>query len=767
MDFRQKLSDLPVTRRQIVAGAAAGGGLLVAWSLWPRHYPSPLAPGENEREFGGWITIGRDGVVTIAVPQLEMGQGITTILAQVAAIELGADWRQVAVEPAPPSGLYGNIPLAAKWAPLWSSFPSFAAEPDSWQAREFARDNAFAATAEGLSLDAYETPLREAAASARAMLAMAAADRWDAGWEECEVSGGFVSHGERRASFGELVDDAARLDPPDPAPVRTQPAAEEPVPGEDELDPLFPRLDLPSKVDGSFLFAADIRLPGLVYASIRHAPIGGGDLARFDEHGAAGVKGLVGVVRARRYLAAVAESWWGAEQALKAMNPVFAGAAPVESAARLAAIEEALDEEGHDGERVYDLGDADALMARPDLSQRYSVALAVHAGIETASATARLEGGKLEIWVATQAPEQTREAVARATGLSASDVVLYPTAAGGSFDARLEYQQAIEVAVIAKQIGRPVQLIWPRVQEFQSVPVRTAVSADLAVAFHPATGGRIAAWRARLAMPATVREFGQRLFDNKTTAAAMARTSGSGDALACEGAVPPYGIDNVAVDHLPVDLGVPTGRMRGNAPAYTAFFNECFVDELAEKAGRDPFLYRIEMLGNSARMAEVLRRATRLASWDGGRRGTGQGLAMVRMGDPDTGGRIACVAQASLAQGGVRVTSLHAAVDIGRIVNLDIAHQQIEGGLLFGLSLASGSSVVFEAGKPVPNRLSALNLPTLMDCPQITVEFIASEAPPFDPGELGVAVAAPAIANALYSATGMRFRHLPLLSEGL
>ncbi|MEZ5681583.1 MAG: molybdopterin cofactor-binding domain-containing protein [Erythrobacter sp.] len=767
MDWRAKLNDLPVTRRQIIAGAAAGGGLAVVWWLWPRHYSSPLSPGPNERDFGGWITIGRDGVVTVAVPQLEMGQGVTTVLAQVVAVELGADWRQMAVEPTPPSGLYANVPLAAKWAGLWSSFPSFASEPDSRLATNFARANAFAATAEGLSLDAYEAPLRQAAAAARGMLAMAAAERWDIDWEQCEVEGGFVRHGENRASFGELVEDAARLDPPDPAPLRVVPASEEPVLGEDEVDPLFPRLDLPSKADGSFLFAADIRLPGLVYASIRHAPIGGGDLARFDEQAVAGLKGLVGVVKSKRYIAAVAESWWTAEQALKALRPVFSGKAPVESAVSLEALEEVFESEDPQAERIFEIGDADALMARPDLSQRYSVAPAVHAGIETAAATARLEDGKLEIWVAAQAPEQTRRAVAKAVGLSETDVVLYPTAAGGSFDARLERQHAIEAAVIAQAVGRPVQLTWPRVQEFQSVPVRTAVSAELAVAFHPATGGRIAAWRSKLAMPATVREFGHRLFDNYTPEAAMGHAEGEGDALACEGAVPPYGIENVAVDHLPVELGFPTGRLRGNAAAFNAFFTECFVDELAEKAGRDPFLYRIEMLGKSPRMADVLRRATRIAGWDGGRRGTGQGVAMVRMGSPDAGGRIACVAQAALGQGGVRVSSLHAAVDIGRIVNLDIARQQIEGGLIFGLSQATGASFAYEDGKPVPNRLSALGLPTLADCPEITVEFVASDAAAFDPGELGVAVAAPAIANALYSATGMRFRRLPLLSEGL
>ncbi|MFA6219699.1 MAG: molybdopterin cofactor-binding domain-containing protein [Erythrobacter sp.] len=764
MDWRKQLSALALTRRQLVAGAALGGGLIVAWMLWPRHYASPLSPGVNERDFGGWITIGRDGVVTVAVPQLEMGQGVTTVLAQVVAVELGADWRQMAIEPAPPGGLYANVPLAARWAPLWSRLPGFASQPDSRLAENFARANRFIATAEGLSLDAYEAPLREAAAAARAMLAMAAADRWAVSWEECAVENGLVRHGARQLGFGELVVDAATYDPPDPPPLRVEPAAERPLPGDVEFEPAFPRLDLPSKVDGSFLFAGDIRLPGLVYASIRHAPHGGSSLVRFDADAVAGMPGLVGVVKSKRYLAAVAQSWWIAERAVKAMKPIFAGGRRVESAAAVEALGKAFD--AVEPSAVYRAGDAEGLLARPDLTQRYSVAPAVHATIETASATARIEGGKLELWLATQAPEQARRAAARAVGLTEADVVLYPTAAGGSFDARLERLHAIEAAQIAQAIGRPVQLTWPRAQEFQSVPPRTPVTAEISVAFHPATGGRIAAWRARLALPATAREFGLRLFDNLTPEAAIAQAAGKGDALACIGAVPPYGIDHVLVEHLPVEIALPTGRMRGNAAAYGAFFTECFIDELAEKAGRDPLLYRMEMLGRMPRMAQVLRHATRLGNWDGGRRGTGQGLAMASMGSAAGGGRIACVAQASLAEGGLKVTRLFAAVDIGRIVNLDIARQQIEGGLLFGVSLAAGSSVAYEAGKPVPNRLSALQLPVLADSPEIVIEFVPSDAAPFDPGELGVAVAPPAIANALYSATGTRYRHLPLLAEG-
>jgi CO/xanthine dehydrogenase Mo-binding subunit len=194
------LTRLAVSRRGLLAGAAAGGGLLIAWALLPRSFDVPLSPGRGEAAFNAWLKIGRDGVVTVAVPQLEMGQGVTTLLPQVVATELGADWRQIAVEPAPASGAYVNLPLAARWAPLWRpTIDAFADEPDDYLLRRWAEDNRFAATAEGTSLAAFETPCREAGAAARAMLAMAAADRWGVDWEECDAQAGFVVHGHRCA----------------------------------------------------------------------------------------------------------------------------------------------------------------------------------------------------------------------------------------------------------------------------------------------------------------------------------------------------------------------------------------------------------------------------------------------------------------------------------------------------------------------------------------------------------------------------------------
>lgn len=761
---------MQVSRRGVLIGTAVGGGLLVAWALRPRSFSDPLAPGRGEHAFGAWLKIGEDGVVTVAVPQLEMGQGVTTVLPQIVARELGADWRQIAVEPAPVSGAYANVPLAARWAPLWMPFlPGLADEPDDLMARRFAESTRFTATADGTTLAAHEMPCREAGAAARAVLCMAAAERWGVAWEECDTAAGIVRHGDRRLSFAELAADAAGYAAPNPPPVRPQPAAERPIAGEAEATSSLPRLDLPAKVDGTFLFAGDVRLPGMVYAAIKHAPVGMAELSGFQPRRAAGMRELVQVIEGKRWLAAVATNWWAADRALAAMRPRFRVTGALESEA----MEEKLDAaiRRGTGEAVAVRGEGADWAEAPDLALRYDVAPGAHATLETASATARYADGRLELWLASQAPERAREAAAAALGIPIADTILYPMAAGGSFDRRLEHDHAIEAALIAREVGerhgRPVQLVWSRWEEQLAGRPRAPVSAIVSARLAPGGTGRVSALRARIAMQPAAREFGRRLFDNQAGWAALESSAGETDPMATEGALPFYEIPDVTVEHIAVETGMPSGRMRGQAHGYTAFFVECFVDELAARHGREPLSYRVEMLGGDARMVECLQRAARLAEWDGGQNQSGKGLACHRMGDAAGGGRIACIATARQDEGGVRVVRLSAAVDVGRIVNLDVARQQIEGGLVFGMAQALGAAVDYRRGLPVQGRLAELNLPVLADAPEIAVDFVASDAEPFDPGELGVAVAAPAIANALHSATGLRLRRLPLLSGGL
>jgi isoquinoline 1-oxidoreductase beta subunit len=756
-----------ISRRHLLAGAAITGGLVVAYTLVPRTFDAPLSPARGEYAFDAWIKIADDGIVTVAVPQLEMGQGVTTLIPQIVAQELGADWRQIAVETAPISGAYANTVLAAKWASLWAQpLEGWASDPASLLATRFAQDNRFTATGDGTTLAAYEMPCREAAATARAMLSMEAADRWGVNWEDCFAAGGFIRHENKRFRFAELAAGAAEQSPPSTPPLLSTPPSEaspgltlDVGEGDEETAPEFPRLDIPAKIDGTFLFAADVRLPDMVYAAIRHGPLDDAELTSFDEAAVRDMPGLAGVVKGKRWLAAAGETHWVAERALDAMNPRFAVARPVNSAR----IEETLDRAIKRGKakRIHTRGQGDRLMEKPDLALRYDFAPALHASVETTCATARLLDGKLELWMASQAPQQARLAAARTLGLGERDVVLYPMPAGGSFDRTYENAIAIEAALIAREIGRPVQLTWSRWQEHLASRPRTPAVALLTARL--GGEGDIAMLRSRWALPATAREFGKRLFDNTVAWTARDEVAGQADPLALEGAMPGYGIADVAVDHVPATIPLATGRLRGNAHVYTAFATESFVDEVAARYEREPLSFRIAMLGQDPRMVECLQRAARLAQWDGGRTDSTQGLACHWI----DGGRIALVASAALSEGGFAVERLSAAVDIGRVVNRDIARQQIEGGLLFGLGLALGSSTQYEKGLPSAYRLAQLNLPRLADTPEISVEFIASDAPLADPGELGVAVIAPALANAIHAATGLRLRRMPLIADGL
>lgn len=753
-----------VTRRGILAGAAVGGGLIVAYTMMPRTFPLPLEPREGEWAFGAWLKIGKDGMVSVAVPQLEMGQGVTTLLPQIAAMELGADWRQVAVEPAPPSGAYANVPLAAKWAELWMpALAGLAEGDDPALARSFAERGKFNVTAEGTSVAAYEAPLRLAAAAAREMLAEAAADRWGVSADEVKIEGGFALNGKQRLGFGALAEDAAALSPPSSPTLRGDPANDRAVGKALGRANPFPRLDAPSKVMGQANFAGDVRLPDMVFAAVAHGPVGDTRLAGYDEKRIEGFSGDVRLVKGEGWLAAVANNWWAANRALEVLSPRFATRNAVESEALFTALDKSV-RKGVT-ERIFTAGDPDeAIGAKPSLVARYDVSPALHGTLETSSCTVRLRDSRCELWLASQAPQAAREAVAEVLGLKAIDVVIYPVPAGGSFDARLDHRHAVQAALIAKEVGKPVQLTWSRWQEHLASLPRTPAAAVLwAKVANP--GGQVVGWKTRIAAPASGWQFGRRLFDGQAPFEAMRESDGSADPLAVDGAVPPYALANFSLDHVPVKTGLPAGRMRGQAHGYTAFFTECFIDELAHAAKREALSYRMEMLGGDPRLAACLLRVSSLANWNGGHDASGQGLACHRIGG-EQGGRIAVIVTARKnPEGGVVLDRISAAVDVGRVINRDIALQQIEGGLVYGFGLAVGSSTAYAEGLPLTGRLSGLGLPMLAQVPAIEIDLIDSSEAPADPGELGVAAIAPAIANALFSATGYRFRRLPLLEE--
>ncbi len=745
-----------VSRRGLLIGGGVGAGLIVAWALWPRQYRANMKAANGEHLFGPWLKIAEDGKVIVGIPQSEMGQGVYTHLAQAVAGELGADWRTVAVQPVMPSPLFSNDLLARKWASAFAPENIDAAQlPDDF-VQVLSQRNAFVVTAGSSSLRQFEQPCRLAGAAARMLLAQTAADRWGVNWEACEEAGGFVTYEGKKLSFAELAAEAAEYDMPEMPPLRSAPVNV--VPGG-----AAPRLDAPAKGDGSATFAGDIRLPDMLYASLRAGPIGDTRLKSLNRKGANGVEGLERVLKTDRWVAALATNWWAANRALDLMAPVFETRGALTNSDDMMAHLKSRFADGR-GYIIAQTGDVEATKSA-DAGTRvydaeYAISPAVHAPLETRSATASFADGRLQLWLAAQAPEAARQAAASAVGISADDVLLYPMMAGGSFGRNLDSEIAAQVAVLAKAAERPVQLVWSRPEDFMRDHYRPPAVVRMTASL--GTASQIQGYSARIATPPAMRELAERL-RGESVVDAVEATSGEYDALAVEGGFPPYAIPNISVAHFPADTQIPAGRWRGNAHNITAFTRECFIDELAAKAGVEPLTYRMRMLGGEARLARCLTRAGALGEWDGGADGSGKGIACHAM----RGGYIAVVAAAQTDDDGISVRKITAVVDAGRIVNPDLAKQQIEGGIIFGIAQAVGASTAFDAGLPLARRLRDIDLPRLADIAEIEIEFLLSQEDPAGVGELGVPAVAPAIANALYSASGLRLRELPLLSRGL
>ena len=719
-----------MTRRGVLTALVAGGALVVGWTLWPRRLTPGLAAAPGEQIFNGYVKIGRDGHVTVIAPQAELGQGSYTIVAQIVADELGADWRTIAVEPAPISGFYANPALVAEW------------RSSRWP------ETAIQATGGSSTLRAFLTPLREAAAAARIMLCKAAGDRLDASWEACDTEGGFVILGKDRLRFGELVDEAAGYNAPDPAPLRTSTRR---LAGRG-----LQRLDVPAKLDGSATFTADVRLPDMVFAAIRQGPIGDSKLVAVDRKAADRIGGVMGVVEHPHWVAAVANNWWAANRALDAMRPRFSVSGRlVDDASVARALEAALTE---DGSRIYETGDVVAVIgASEPFVRRYEAGFAAHLALEPLAATAAIENGRMQLWIAAQLPEAARAAAARATGMSEEAITVHVMQAGGSFGRKYETVAAGQVALIAQKLARPVQLMWSRAEDVMHDRFRPAARAVISAKIDRT---RIGGFHAQIATTDAVTEMKAR---NLEAVSAQAAMSDDASSLAVEGAFPPYAIGAIAVDHYPVILGVPTGKLRAGAHGFTCFFVESFIDECAQRTGIDPFSFRMGMLGGQPRLAACLSKVAARGGWAGGGTGSGQGLACHMM----LGSAIAVLAEASVGDDQrIQVSKLVAVADIGNVMNPDIARQQIESGLIYGLGLATGAAVNIRGGLARPIRLGDFRLPQMATMPEISVELVISDEAPGGLGELAVPPVAPAIANAIANGSGRRIRSLPLLGAG-
>lgn len=730
-----------IGRRQLLIGGGVGAGLLLAWGAWPRSYRHNLTASPGETIFDAFLKIGEDGHVTAIVPQAEMGQGVWTSLPQILADELGVDWRTVAVEPAPINPLYANGFIMDQAAE--GMLPPFLHGAGRWVLREVASRNTLILTGGSTSIRGFEARYREAGASARVLLCMAAGKRWDADWQACDTAEGFVVHGEDRLRFGALAAEAAKLAPPDEIPLRRIGAGN--ISGRS-----VPRIDLPAKVDGSARFAGDVRLPDMVFASVRHGPLGRTRLASVDKAPAEAVPGVIAVFENPGWIAAAATNWWAANRALEALSPRFETKGPLpDDASIAAALRAALD--GDEGKRFAEVGDTEAAFQGGErITASYSVPYASHSPMEPLTATARISSERLELWMPTQAPAVSRAAAARAIGFAEHQVTIYPMLVGGGFGRKIDNDAAMQAAILAQKLRRPVQLTWPRAEETMRGRGRPPALGRMAARM--GQGGQVLAWHAQIAAPSTGPEMMARMMSGAG--------GGSGpDAGAVEGGTPPYAIPALAVEHMPANIGVETGAWRSVANSYTAFFNECFVDELARKAGIEPLSFRMQMLGGNTRLAHCLSTVTALGGWEGGEQGSGQGIAAHSC----FGSHVAMLAEVHVGEDQrIMVDRIVAAVDCGRVINPDIVRQQIEGGIIWGLAATLGAKLSFTRGLADAQNFDALNLPRLADTPEIRVEIIPSKDAPGGVGEIGVPPVAPAIANALFAATGERIRNLPL-----
>ena len=746
---QDRKSGTALDRRTLLIGGGAAAGLLIGWGVWPRRYHPNLPVGGNETLINAFLKIDTAGQIIVVVPQLEMGQGVTTVLPQILADELGADWRTVAVQGAPISPLYANVLLAKQF--LANDWSRLAGGAGDWALGQIATREAMMLTGGATSVRQFAQSYRDAGAGARILLCKAAAARWDVAWESCSIVEGIVTDGQRKLKIGELAAEAAGFTLPDILPERSPADEEKRLLGQD-----VPRLDLPSKVDGSHNYAADIRLPDMVFASIRQGPPGATGLKSTKDAEAAKVTGFLQLVKRDQWVAAVATNWWAANKALDMLDPLFEiEGPPVDSQHITAALEAAFDSDR--GGRLFSQGDLGASFSGAKLLRAdYRVAPALHLAMEPPCATARVSEGRAEIWVATQAPAFCRRAIADALGFDEEAVTLYPASAGGSFDRRMDHDAAVQAALIAREMKRPVQLLWSRAEDIITDHPRPPAHARMTARL--LTGGIIDGLSAKIAAPVADAETWERIAHHRPANEAR-RASLRPDARAVAGLPSPYAIPNVAIDHYPADIGLPVGRWRGQADSYSCFFTEAFMDELAQEAGIEPLSFRMQHLSRDPRVAHCLTTAASMGGWQGGITGSGQGIACHRM----DGGAIALLVEAGMESGALRLKSVIAVADVGAQPHPDIARQQIEGGIIFGLAAAMGVAADYRKGLPGRAILGRMGLPRLENIGEIHVELIPSDAEPAGVGQIGVPPLAPALAGALFTLTGRRHRALPLL----
>lgn len=575
----------------------------------------------------------------------------------------------------------------------------------------------------------YWELLRRVGATTREVLVAAAAQSWGVAAAECRAQNGEVIHeaSGRRRRYGELLDRAAKLTPPPDARLKD--------PKDFRLiGKSVARLDAPAKVNGSAVYGQDVRVPGMLTAVVARCPVFGGRLKSYDATAARAVTGVRHVAAIDSGVAVVADNFWVAHRGREALAVSwdFGSKSRLDSATIEARLRAAVEREGKTARDEGDTARAFATAGRI-IEALYETPYLAHACMEPMNCTAHVHADGCDVWAPTQAQTTARNVAAKTSGKPKSAVRIHTTYLGGGFGRRLEQDFVIEAVELSKAVGAPVQVLWTREDDMRHDFYRPANCTRLRAALD--ARGLPTAWFQRVAGPEN----------------------------ALGGVVMPYAIPNLRLEQIEEDPGVPTGPWRSVGASQNAFSIECFIDELAHAAGQDPLAYRLKLLEDSPRHRAVLQLAAEKAGW--GRRlpaGHGRGLAVYLA----FAGWVAHVAEVSVARGVIRVHRVVSAVDCGLVVNPDGVRAQTESAIAFGLTAALRGEITLKDGRVVQGNFHDYPLLRIGEMPQIDVHLVSSDEPPGGVGEAGVPPIAPAVANAVFAATGKRLRRLPLRLEG-
>ncbi|UVW30264.1 molybdopterin cofactor-binding domain-containing protein [Massilia sp. H6] len=748
----------PGRRRFLASGLLAGGALLVGWGYQPPrqrlHAAQALATEGGAVGLNGWVAIAPDGIVSVVVPRSEMGQGVHTALPMLVAEELDVPLASVRILQAPIDKIYANVTLLRDALPFHPDDNGRTHQGAQWLAAKLGRELGIMFTGGSTSVKDAWMPMREAGAVARALLVKAAAQRWRVPPAQCRTEDGFVIHqGGARLGYGALALEAAGLDAGIAASdVRLKQAGQFRLIGKPVA-----RLDSRTRTDGSALFGIDARVPGMVYAAVKMSPVVGGTVAAFDAAAVASMPGVLHVVPvpgtpgertgAGAGVAVVAAGWWQAHQAAAALPVTWNDGALAQLSSDEVGREMARALEHDSGYVYHEAGTQDVRGIARTVSAEYRAPYLAHAAMEPINCTAQVEGGKVRLWASTQVPSVAVDVAARVAGVARADVSIEVMLLGGGFGRRLEADMVAQAVTVALASGgKPVQLIWSREDDTTHDVYRPAALARMRA--HLDAAGNILAWDSKLASGA----IGHQYFSRN-----LGLPGVGPDKTTAEGAYDmQYAIANQRIAHVAVDSPLPIGYWRSVGHSHNAFFKEGFIDELAHAAGRDSVAFRRALLGAHPRALAVLDAAVARAGQPAA--GRAHGVALHR----SFGSTVAQVAEVSVKGGQIRVHRVVCAIDCGIAVNPNIVAQQMESGVLFGLSAALYGEITLKDGRVQQSNFGDYPVLRMHEAPQVETIIMPSAAHPEGVGEPGTPPVAPAVAAAVFKLTGQRLRSLPL-----